>query len=404
MKINLVLTFSILSLFATAQEEKQYKVRTVAFYNLENLFDTENDTLIFDDDRTPEGKDNWTLERYNNKLDNLSKVLSEIGSEVTKTSPDIIGICEVENLKVIEDLVNHPTLLAKDYGIVHFDSPDERGIDVALLYKKSVFMPTSFDSRRLLLINDEGERNYTRDQLIVGGLLDDEQYYFLVNHWPSRSGGEARSRPNRMAAAKLSRRIVDSIQKMNISAKIVGMGDFNDDPDNDSFKKILKTNPDPEEADKAEDAGKRKWLWKRIGGKKRGKREDGKAESFKPNRDRVAGGKGMAPRDELMKPPSLFNPMEGLYRKGIGSLAYRDKWNLFDQIYFTENILSPENGTYRFWKAGVFNAPYLLTKKGQYKGYPYRTYAGGSYAGGYSDHFPVYMYLIREVSSENGKK
>ena len=240
----------MLCCLARAQEKKQYKVRTIAFYNLENLFDTENDTLIFDDDRTPEGKDNWTLERYNRKLDNLSKVLSEIGSDVTKTSPDIIGICEVENLKVIEDLVNHSGLLSKNYGIVHFDSPDERGIDVALLYKKTVFTPTSFDSRRLLLINDDGERNYTRDQLIVGGLLDDEQYYFLVNHWPSRSGGEFRSRPNRMEAAKLSRRIVDSIQKLDISAKIIGMGDFNDDPDNDSFKKILRTKVEPTEKEK----------------------------------------------------------------------------------------------------------------------------------------------------------
>ncbi len=169
MKTRLIIAFSLLYLFASAQGEKQYKIRTIAFYNLENLFDTENDTLIFDDDRTPEGKDHWTLERYRKKLDNISMVLSEIGSEKTKTSPDIIGICEVENLKVIEDLVNHPHLLAKDYGIVHFDSPDERGIDVALLYKKAVFLPTSFASHRLLLINDEDERNYTRDQLIVGG-------------------------------------------------------------------------------------------------------------------------------------------------------------------------------------------------------------------------------------------
>ena len=351
MKINLIIAFSIFSLLSMAQEQKQYKIRTIAFYNLENLFDTENDTLIFDDDRTPEGKDNWTLERYHRKLDNLSQVLVEIGSEVSKTSPDIIGICEVENLKVIEDLVNHTTLLPKDYGIVHFDSPDERGIDVALLYKKNVFLPTSFDSRRLVLINDNGERNYTRDQLVVGGLLDDEQFYFLVNHWPSRSGGEARSRPNRIAAAKLSRRIVDSIQRLDISSKIIGMGDFNDDPDNDSLKKILRTQLEPTEL--VEDVVQHEQV-------------------------------------------NLINPMEKLYRKGVGSLAYRDKWNLFDQIYFTENLVDPKDAKYRFWKAGVFKAPYLLTKKGQYKGYPFRTYAGGSYAGGYSDHFPVYMYLIKE--------
>ena len=336
MKIKVVLSLIILSLTANAQE-KQYKIRTVAFYNLENLFDTENDTLIFDDDRTPEGKDNWTHERYNQKLDNLSKVLLEIGSDITKTSPDVIGICEVENLKVIEDLINHPALLSKNYGIVHFDSPDERGIDVALLYKKGVFMPTSFDSRRLLLIDDDGERNYTRDQLVVGGLLDDEQYYFLVNHWPSRSGGEFRSRPNRIAAAKLSRRIVDSIQKLDIASKIIGMGDFNDDPDNDSFKKILRTQAEPTELQVY--------------------------ESHNEDENQYKQGN----RHEEV---NLFNPMEKLYRKGIGSLAYRDKWNLFDQIYFTENIIAPTDGKYRFWKAGVFKRPYLLTKKGQYKGYP----------------------------------
>ncbi|MUH37385.1 endonuclease/exonuclease/phosphatase family protein [Zobellia amurskyensis] len=345
MKFRLTIFLLLFVFLGNSQENKSYRIRTIAFYNLENLFDIENDTLIFDDDRTPEGKDRWTLERYNKKLDHLSRVLSEIGSKTTKTSPDIIGICEVENRRVIQDLINHPNLISKDYGILHYDSPDERGIDVALLYKKSVFLPTSSASHRLLLINDDGERNYTRDQLIVGGLLDDEQMFFMVNHWPSRSGGEARSRPNRMAAAKLSKRIIDSVQRLDSDAKIISMGDFNDDPTNDSFKKILKTK--------------------------------GKISQL----------------DSL----GLYNPMEKLYKKGIGSLAYRDKWNLFDQIFFTENILYPDERSYKFWKARVFNAPYLVAKKGQYKGYPQRTYAGGSYTGGYSDHFPVYMYLIKPV-------
>ena len=348
MNFRLIPLFLLLAFGVNSQENKSYRIRTIAFYNLENLFDIENDTLIFDDDRTPEGKDHWTLERYNTKLDHLSQVLSEIGSSTSKTSPDIIGICEVENRRVVEDLINHPNLISKGYGIVHYDSPDERGIDVALLYKKSVFLPTSSASHRLLLINDDGERNYTRDQLIVGGLLDDEQLFFMVNHWPSRSGGEARSKPNRMAAAKLSRRIIDSVQRLDADAKIISMGDFNDDPNNDSFKKILKT----------------------IG---------------KPNQ---------------LEGQSLYNPMEKLYKQGIGSLAYRDKWNLFDQIFFTENLLHPEEGKYKFWKTKVFNAPYLISKKGQYKGYPQRTYAGGSYTGGYSDHFPVYMYLIKPSSEE----
>ncbi|MEO9894313.1 endonuclease/exonuclease/phosphatase family protein [Aurantibacter sp.] len=346
MKTIFTYIFFIIPILFYAQKEKEYRVRTIAFYNVENLFDTENDTLIFDDDRTPEGKDNWTTNRYNHKLNNIAKVISEIGLDVTNSVPDIIGLSEIENYKVIEDLVNHEFLKSKLYEIIHFDSPDERGIDVALLYKKSAFLPTSFESHRLLLINDDGERNYTRDQLVVGGLLDDEQIHFIVNHWPSRSGGEARSKPNRMKAAKLNKRIIDSLQKLDTNAKIISMGDLNDDPTDDSLKKILQTH------------GKTK------------------------NLDSTA----------------LFNPMEKLFKKGIGSLAYRDKWNLFDQIYFTANLVKSEN-KYRFWKANIFTPNYLITKKGQYKGYPFRTYAGGSYAGGYSDHFPVYIYLIKKVQN-----
>jgi len=317
----------------------------VAFYNLENLFDTVNDSLTFDDDRTPTGKDNWTKERYSQKIDNMSKVLSEIGSTNAQNSPDIIGICELENIQVIKDLINHPNLWEKDYGIIHFDSPDERGIDVALLYKKAAFLPTSFSSLRLMLTNRDDFRDYTRDQLVVGGIMDGEEIHFIVNHWPSRSGGEARSKPNRIEAARLNRKIIDSISKFNPEAKIISMGDFNDDPIDDSLKKILKTK--------------------------------GKVAELEPN--------------------DLYNPMEMLFKKGLGSLAYRDRWNLFDQIYFTANIVQKSTGKYHFWKAGVYSPAYLIDKKGQYKGYPLRTYAGGSYIGGYSDHFPVYIHLIKEV-------
>ena len=344
MKIKTIALIAFLLTFV-GQAQKRYKIRVVAFYNIENLFDTINDSLTFDDDRTPEGKDHWTQERYNQKIENISKVISHIGLKESKTSPDIIGLCEIENKKVLEDLVSHPKLQKMDYGIIHFDSPDERGIDVAFIYKKAKFLPTSFQSRRLLLQNLDGERDYTRDQLVVGGLLDDEQIYCIVNHWPSRSGGAARSKPNRLAAAKLNKKIIDSILKIDISAKIISMGDLNDDPIDDSLKKILKT----------------------IGKKKNLEKND------------------------------LFNPMEELFKKGVGSLAYRDKWNLFDQFYFTANLLEKEGGTYRFWKANVFTAPYLFTKKGKYKGYPFRTYSGGNYTGGYSDHFPVYMYLIKAV-------
>ena len=345
MKYFILIWIFIFPLLALSQQQKTFKIRTIAFYNVENLFDTENDSLTFDDDRTPEGKDNWTRERYHKKVAHISKVLSEIGVDVANTCPDIIGLCEVENQKVVEDLVNHPNLQDKNYGIIHFDSPDERGIDVALIYKKSAFLPESFKSHRLILLDDEGNRDYTRDQLVVGGLLDNQKMYFIVNHWPSRSGGESRSRPYRLAAAKLNKRIIDSLTLLNISPKIISLGDLNDDPIDDSLKKVLKT------------VGKER---------------------------------------ELQK-GELFNPMEKLYKKGLGSLAYRDKWNLFDQFFFTSNLIQKEDNSFRFWKADIFIPTYLVTSKGQYKGYPYRTYAGGNYTGGYSDHFPVYMFLIKPV-------
>ncbi|MCM4166724.1 hypothetical protein KCTC52924_01574 [Arenibacter antarcticus] len=343
-KIVFLIFFSLLFRMYS-QESKSYEIRTIAFYNVENLFDTQNDSLTFDDDRTPTGKDQWTEERYWDKLNNITKVLSEIGREVTNNAPDIIGLCEIENRAVLVDVINHPNLQGLEYDIVHFDSPDERGIDVALLYRKAVFLPTSFSSHRLLLTKQDDFRDYTRDQLVVGGLLDGEELYFIVNHWPSRSGGEARSRPNRIAAAKLNKRIIDSITRQVPGAKIISMGDLNDDPIDHSLKKILKTKS----------------------------------------------------KEEIMEPTDLYNPMENLHKKGIGSLAYRDRWNLFDQLYFTANLyLDPSSG-YKFWKAGIFNPPYLIDKKGKYKGYPLRTYANGNYIGGYSDHFPVYIFLIKPL-------
>lgn len=345
---KLLSIFLILIYLNLHAQKKSYKIRTIAFYNVENLFDLKNDSLTYDDDRTPEGKDRWTLSRYQKKLDHVSKVLVKIGSAISKNSPDIIGLCEIENQQVVEDLVYHKNLQDKNYGILHFDSPDERGIDVALLYKKNAFIPTSFKSQRLLLQNEEGFRDYTRDQLVVGGLLDNEQIYFIVNHWPSRSGGEARSKPNRIEAAKLNKRIIDSIIKTDANAKIISMGDLNDDPTSDSLKKILKT-----------------------------KGDIGKLEE-----------------------KDLYNPMEKLHRKGIGSLAYRDKWNLFDQFFMTSNLISTRKESFIFWKAGVFAPNFLLDPSGRYKGYPLRTYAGGTYVGGYSDHFPVYMYLIKPALNQ----
>ena len=325
--------------------DRQFIARTVAFYNVENLFDTINDTLVYDDDKTPLGKDRWTTERYTKKVGDISTVISKIGFDLTGSSPDIIGLCEVEKQEVVEDLIHHPKLINNNYGIIHVDSPDERGIDVALIYKKSVFIPITFVSHRLLLLDERQERDYTRDQLVVGGRLDNRSIHLIINHWPSRSGGEARSRPGRIAAARLNKRIMDSILAIAPDSGIIIMGDLNDNPTDDSLKKVLET---------------------------RAEREGLSADE-------------------------LFNPMESLYKKGHGSLAYRDEWSLFDQILLTGNLVTQNENNFSFWKVGIYNPSFLITQDGRFKGYPHRTYAGGSYTGGFSDHFPVYITIIKEV-------
>ncbi len=348
MKLKITSVFLIILTFTTlySQEKKEYKVNTIAFYNLENLFDTEDDPLTFDDDRTPEGKDHWTEEIYRAKLANMAKVISEIGSEVSGTSPTIIGVCEIENRKVLEDLLNQEPLVNKGYGIIQFDSPDRRGIDVALFYKRKLFIPTNYKTHELIIFDnhDKTKRIYTRDQLVVSGMLDGEKIHFIVNHWPSRSGGEERSRPKRIAAAKLNKQIIDSIFVDEPYAKIITMGDLNDDPTSPSVKKYLKAKRKP----------------------------DG------------------------MKMKELYNPMENMARQGLGSLAYRDNWNLFDQMIISTELTKKDFSSYRFYKAGIYNKTFLVNAHGRYKGYPYRSFVGGGFTGGYSDHFPVYLYLIKE--------
>jgi len=331
-----------------AQEKKEYKVNAVAFYNVENLFSLEDDAFTVYHDRTVRADAFYTQEVYDAKLKNIAKVVSQIGREVTGNTPAIIGFCEVENRKVVEDLVNQEALLASDYGIIHYNSPDRRGIDVALIYQKKLFVPTNTQSRELVLYNnnDVTQRIYTRDQLVVSGLLDGDKVHFIVNHWPSRSGGEERSRPNRLKAAELNKKIIDSLHSIDPYAKIISMGDLNDDPTSQSLKKVLKT---------------------------KSKRED-----------------------VLIK--ELYNPMEEMHKKGLGTLAYRDGWNLFDQTIISAGLLSKDYSAYQFYKSGIYNPPYLANPRGRYKGYPYRAYADGGFTGGYSDHFPVFALLIKEIS------
>lgn len=329
----------------TKNEQTQFKVRTVAFYNLENLYDTINDTTI-DDEASPmmELKANRS-EVYKKKLNNMARVISELGFEKTQTAPHIVGVCEIENREVLEDLINTDYLKKYDYGIIHYHSPDKRGIDVALLYRRQFFTPTNHKSYEAKLYN-EGNRVYTRDQLLVSGLFEGEMMHFIVNHWPSRRGGEARSRPLREGAAKYNLQMIDSLQKMYDDPKIIGMGDLNDDPNNASLKKVLKAT---------------------------GVKKD-------------------------VKPGGIYNPMEDLFRRGFHTLGYRDNINLFDQIYMTSPLLGREKDyqNWKFFQAHIYNPNYLIQSSGRYKGYAFRSWGNEGFTGGYSDHFPVFIYLVKE--------
>ena len=339
--------FLILLLFfsVNAQQKEEFNIITVAFYNLENLYDIYDDPLKFDDDRTPKGKDRWTEEVYQSKISNMAYVISQIGLKETMSPPAIIGVCEIENLLVLEDLVAQPTLKEFEYGIIHYDSPDMRGIDVALLYRKKLFQPLNSVVHELILEDPKtaGKRIFTRDQLVVSGNLDGEAIDLIVNHWPSRSGGEKVSSSKREKAAFLNKSIIDSLQKVNPYAKIISMGDFNDDPNSKSFRKILTP------------------------------KNERKEVGFK----------------------ELYNPMMQLYKQGLGSLAYRDGWNLFDQILVSQPLVTTNLSNYTLYRAGIFNPSFLITPTGQYKGYPFRSFSAGGFTGGYSDHFPVYVLLIK---------
>ncbi|MRI63701.1 endonuclease [Ornithobacterium rhinotracheale] len=390
----LILTFLSVSLFA---QQKQFQAVGIGFYNEENLFDTirsagfvdgtkdyqdqfyhisisqdsiskyAKDTvnckcslteknirgkkiirsLILQNEFSPQGPKAWNTEKYNQKLKNLSKVISELGSSITKTAPVAVGFAEVESRGVLEDLINQPSLKPYDYGIVHYNSWDKRGIDVGFIYQKSRFKVIETKKYELKVFNDNGTRDYTRDIVRITGLLDGEEISFIINHWPSRRGGEAASYPRRKAAGELLKSIFDEMVAKNPKAKVIAMGDMNDDPTDRSIIEAL-------------------------------------------------GAKGDIKK---VKTGDIYNAMYPLYKKGQGTLAYRDSWNLFDQMFFSKGLLGKDFKTYEMYKTEIYAPSYLISQEGAYKGFPHRMYAGDTYRyNGYSDHFPVFTVLLREVS------
>ncbi len=308
---------------------------TIAFYNVENLFDTVDNPLTADDDFTPLSKRRWNTKKYKHKIKKITSVISQLGNNQSAFPPAIVGLVEVENAKVIKDLIKHKNLSKFNYSYVHYDSPDERGIDVALMYNKDFFEVISSSNHPLYLTDEDGEVDYTRDLLVVKGKLNDELVHVLVNHWPSRRDGDEETKHKRIKAAKLVQEVIDGIKTKDKDAKFVIMGDFNDDPASESMQDYLVTD-------------------------------------------------------------DLYNPMKPLFEKGEGTLTFYKKWHLFDQIIFSRDFFDAEKSKHTFLKANILKKDWLRFYKGKFKNSPFRTYIGPWYQGGFSDHFPVYTVFEKD--------
>lgn len=338
--------FAILfaSLLLVGFAQKPYKV---VFYNLENLFDTINDPNKNDEEYLPEGERKWTTYRYNQKLHNMERVLFDVALQ-DKNFPVVIGVSEIENRLVLEDLLAQPKLAKANYRIVHFDSPDRRGVDCAFFYRPNQFQLEGSEAHR---ISFPGRPNFlTRDLVAMWGKIEGEPFYFIVSHWPSRLGGKERSQYSRDFVAAKCKHICDSVRTVNPNTKVVIMGDFNDDATDASVVEVL-------------------------------------------------GAKGNIKK---LKANDMFNPFNAMLKAGYGTLAYRDSWNLFDNIVVSENLATGSTGALKIQKkegakfyGNIFTAPYMIQKEGQYKNYPLRSFVGSNFQNGYSDHFPVYIYIAK---------
>ena len=344
-RLSIILVAFLTSMCNTdVQQKRADQMTCIAFYNLENLFDTINQEGVADEEFTPEGKKNWNAEKYLEKLDNMGRTISLIG--IGASTPDgavLLGVCELENATVLQDLAETEALKDRNYKFVHYDSPYYRGMDVALFYQPKHFTVLSSSSHELNM--PEIENFTTRAQLLVSGILDGDTIHVIVNHWPSRYGGAEESEPLRIAAAKLSKSIADSLLNIRPNAKIIIMGDLNDDPADKSVKKYINT---VDEVKKA-------------------------------------------------KNDNFYNPFELIHATDTGTLMYRGKWNLFDQILLSSALCETGNSSYTFHEAGILAEEFLIQQDGKYKGSPFRTFSYNDYIHGYSDHLPSYVYLIKKV-------
>ena len=327
---------------AQAQNQKKYEVYSVGFYNLENLFDTIHDKGKNDYEFLPDGTNKWGTLKYTNKVKNMATVLNEMGTDVLPVGMAAVGVSEIENARVLEDLVKHEALAHRGWDFVHIEGPDRRGVDCALLYNPKLFKP--INAKLAPYTTEDNDTTYkTRGFLIVSGDMGGEVVHLIVNHWPSRY---AKS-PARERAGVLVRQLKDSIMAAMPDTKVLIMGDMNDDPDDKSMKTCLGA---------------------------------------------------VREREEVKAASDLYNPWWNILRKkGLGTLKYKGKWNLFDQVILSGNLLGNDRSTLKLYKTEIFSRGYMFQQEGRYKGNTKRTHAGGVWLNGYSDHLPVIVYLIKEA-------
>lgn len=308
----------------------------VMFYNTENLFDTYDDSLKNDESFTPEGDHHWSNYKYYEKLNNISKTIVAVGGW---EAVEVIGLCEIENRKVLNDLVRRKPLKPANYHILHKESPDKRGIDVALLYRADKIKVDTVQWIKVFL--GEGQRP-TRDILFATLRTENNAvFYAFVNHWPSRYGGQMKSDPKRKMAARTIRVVIDSILSSTANANILMMGDFNDEPENESIHDVLRAQNDTSFTDSTE----------------------------------------------------LYNMMSDIHGNH-GSHKYQGNWGVLDQFMVSKSLfegnnqLKIENGPL------IFSAPFLFVEETKYPGLkPFRSYIGMKYSAGYSDHLPIFIDL-----------
>ncbi len=341
----LIAAFTLLVNAGAQAQEKKFSLYAVGFYNQENLFDTCHDAGKNDYEFLPTGSYKWDSLKYANKLKNMARALADMGTDMLpNVGCAFIGVSEVENANSLSDLISQEPLAKRNIQFVHYEGPDKRGVDCALLYNPKLFEPYNSFIKQYVYENGDTTR-FTRPFLTVQGKLGGDDITVIVCHWPSR-GAEGKFRD---WAGKQVRALTDSIAASNPYMKILVMGDMNDDPDNTSMAKFL--------------------------GAKRTIEEVGNGD--------------------------FYNPWWNMLRKqNQGTLMYQGAWNLFDQIVMSRNLLN-QNGEKDFsslkhYKSQIFKRDYLMQTEGKYKGSPKRTTAGGVWLNGFSDHLPVVTYLIKE--------